>query len=54
MDEDYDKHEEDYYEYEPDEGEDPEYIPELDGVPSIDWTDTEHNAIASDLYKGDY
>ena len=32
----------------------PDYIPELDGVYEGDPSDTEYNAIASDLHKGDY
>jgi hypothetical protein len=32
----------------------PEYVPELDGVYEGDSSDTERNAIASDLARGDY
>jgi hypothetical protein len=45
---------EELQEEEEEEEEEPEYIPELDGVYEGDPSDTESNAIASELSKGDY
>lgn len=44
----------DVEEMEEEEEDYPEYIPELDGVYEGDPSDTERNAIASDLHRGDY